>query len=129
MRVILTRSCLLLALVVLALGTGRTVLAQEACDKEATAQEVTAPVEAVVVSMQQDRFNPEVLTVAAGTAVTWSNDEADPTNAHNVISLIHGIESPYIYPGEVWSYTFDVPGEYDYFCDLHEGMFAKVIVE
>jgi plastocyanin len=128
MRVILTRSCLLLMLV-LALGTGRTVLAQEAGEEEAAPQEVTAPVEAVVVSMQQDRFLPEVLTVAAGTAVTWSNDEPDPTNAHNVISLTHGIESPYIYPGEVWSYTFDVPGEYDYFCDLHEGMYGKVIVQ
>jgi len=123
MRVILTRAGLMLVLV-LALSGGRTVLAQEAEEEGAT-----APVEPVVVSMRQDRFNPEVLTVAAGTTVTWSNDEPDPANAHNVISLSHGIESPYIYPGEIWSYTFAAPSEYDYFCDLHEGMYGKVIVQ
>lgn len=122
MRVILTRAGVLLVFV-LAIGTGRIVLAQEEGEEGAT-----APAEPVVVSMREDRFQPEVLTIAAGATVTWSNDESDLTDAHNVISLRYGIESPIISPGELWSYTFSDPGEYDYFCDLHEGMYGKVIV-
>jgi plastocyanin len=124
MRVILTRVAVLSLLVIVA-ATGQGVLAQEAEGGEPAA----ATQDAVVVDMVQDQFTPDVIVIPAGTTVTWTNSEEDPNNSHNVISLADGIESPLIYPGESWSYTFVTPGTINYFCDLHEGMLGQVIVE
>ena len=86
--------------------------------------------QAAAVSLQGDRFLPDVIVVAAGTTVTWTNDEADPTNGHNITSAQGNLlASPIIYTGTSWSFTFDTPGEYAYYCDLHEGMMATVIVQ
>lgn len=126
MRVLLARMVLFVLVALAAAGSTSVRAEDEQCD----AMPAAAPDEAaVVVRMHLDRFDPDVLTIPAGTTVTWTNEEPDRTNAHNVISLAHGIESPLIYPGESWSFTFTTPGTYAYFCDLHEGMLGTIIVE
>lgn len=72
-------------------------------------------------------YSVNVLTVAAGTTVTWTND--DPGMMHTVTAVDGSFDSGFLEEGDSWSYTFDEPGEYEYFCAPHPWMRAKVIVE
>lgn len=72
------------------------------------------------------RFDPPVITVKAGTTVTWHNGDHF---THSVRLLDgSGIEKVAA-PGESVSITFDKPGEYEYDCSFHpRDMRGKVIV-
>jgi plastocyanin len=86
---------------------------------------------AVTVSMVNNLFVPNVVTVPAGTTVTWVSNE-DPTGTdvtHDVIADDYAWSSPYIDPGQSYSRTFDTPGTYNYLCDLHSNMVGTVIVQ
>jgi plastocyanin len=97
---------------------------------------------ATVEMNDQNKFVPESITVKKGTAVTWKNVGAmihnvqtdpagviDKANAQ-VPSGATPFASPMIEAGKTWSYTFDVVGEYRYFCLPHQalGMVGKVTV-
>jgi plastocyanin len=86
----------------------------------------------VVVSMINNVFAPNQITVAAGTTVKWVNNE-DPNGSdvtHDVMADDYtSWSSSYIDPGGSYSYTFAAPGTYNYLCDLHSGMVATVIVQ
>lgn len=71
-------------------------------------------------------YSVNVLTVKAGTTVTWTNDDA---MIHTVSAVDGSFDSGYMNQGDTWSYTFDTPGEFEYFCLPHPWMRAKVIVE
>ena len=72
------------------------------------------------------RFDPPVITVKAGTTVTWHNGDHF---THSVRLLDgSGIEKVAA-PGESVSITFNDPGEYEYDCSFHpRDMRGKVIV-
>ena len=72
-------------------------------------------------------FSPAVLTVPAGAKVTWTNHDDIP---HTVTSaatprLFH---SGPLDTGDSFSFVFDAPGEYKYFCALHPHMQGTVVV-
>lgn len=69
-------------------------------------------------------FTPPVISVEAGTTVTWTSTSG---TAHNAV-FAEGDDSPLLDAGESWSRTFPTPGEYPYVCTLHEGMDGRVIV-
>jgi len=76
-------------------------------------------------------FTPTTVTIAAGGHVEWVNDD---TMMHFATSGIaptpDGIfDSGMVNAGESWSYTFDEPGTYDYYCMVHAWMQGTVIVE
>ncbi len=76
-------------------------------------------------------FLPSTLTVPVGTTVTWTNDDSA---AHTVTSgkdvTSDGIfDSSLFLAGKTFSYTFDEPGEYEYFCAVHLWMKGKVTAE
>lgn len=71
-------------------------------------------------------YSVNVLTISVGTTVTWTN--ADPGMAHTVTSVDGSFDSGFLKEGDTWSYTFDQPGEFEYFCLPHPWMRAKVIV-
>src|SRR5512143_1131800 len=71
-------------------------------------------------------FTPAVLTVKAGTSVTWTNRDDIP---HTVREDHGGFKSSALDTGDAYSYTFTSPGEYSYFCSLHPHMTGTVIVE
>jgi plastocyanin len=70
------------------------------------------------------KFEPKVIQVAAGTTVTWTN------NDHFTHSVeMDGHPNHKIGPGETVQITFDTPGEYKYVCTLHpRDMSGTVIV-
>ena len=66
-------------------------------------------------------FPPTTVTIVTGESVTWINDD---TMMHFATSGIaptpDGIfDSGMVNAGESWSYTFDEPGTYDYYCMVH----------
>jgi plastocyanin len=73
-------------------------------------------------------FVPTMLTVAAGTKVVWTNDDADP---HIVTSETDPkvFKSPPLDTGESFAFTFDKPGTYRYFCSLHPHMRGTIVVQ
>lgn len=83
-------------------------------------QEQTASVE-----IKDFIFNPDTITVPAGTTVTWTNRDSGP---HTVTSTSGIFDSGVIDHGESFSYTFQDPGTYGYYCMIHPYMKAKIIV-
>lgn len=79
------------------------------------------------VILEEYLFNPDNLTVKAGTTVNWMNN--DPVD-HTVVSQPDEsvFKSEPFGVGESYSYTFDKPGEYEYYCSLHPQMRGKITV-
>lgn len=76
------------------------------------------------VDIKNYQFQPAEVTLQKGGTVTWTNMDS---MLHDVKS--QGFESPDLKKGEQYSKTFDKPGTYDYFCEIHPGMKGKVIVK
>ncbi len=66
-----------------------------------------------------------VVTVPAGTKVTWINRDEVP---HTVVAKDKSFRSAALDTDDKYSKVFDKPGTYDYFCSIHPYMVAKVIV-
>ena len=64
------------------------------------------------------RFAPEAISVAAGTTVTWTNND---NFTHSVQFLDGGLstEPLQMQPGASTTFTFEAPGTYRYQCHLH----------
>jgi plastocyanin len=94
------------------------------------------------VELRLLQFTPAQLTVKAGTTVTWR--DAEPIT-HTVTSgSVSGVDqSTGLRAGESpdglfderlgsqdasFTYTFTQPGTYSYFCSIHKGMNATVVV-
>ena len=107
--------------VLLALGAAGAFAQQQ----PAPQQQVAATNEAEI-SIQSFQFVPAILTVKAGTAVTWVNHDEEP---HNVVSPNRVFRSKAIDGGEKFTTVFDKPGTYDYLCAVHPHMRGKIIVE
>ena len=71
-------------------------------------------------------FAPGTATVARGTTVTWTNRDDAP---HKIVSTEQKFKSPVLDTGERFSWRFDTPGTYKYFCSLHPRMTGQVVVE
>ena len=78
------------------------------------------------VSIGDDFFNPASLTVTAGTTVTWTNRG---NRGHTVTSDQGTFDSGNLNPGATFSYTFKDTGTFNYHCNFHSGMTAKIIVQ
>ncbi len=97
----------------------------------------------LVVAMNGLEYAPARMTVKVGDTVTWRNLDrmihtmtCDPAKSRDGAGakLPAGAapwDSGDIEGGEYWRRTFDVPGEYIYFCIPHElaGMVATLTVE
>ena len=85
-------------------------------------------------------YYPAHLTVHVGDTVTWIN--SDGSIPHMVTSGWpdsdqigenypggHGFDSDFMSGGASFMHTFDTPGEYDYYCQLHPWMIGSITVE
>ena len=57
------------------------------------------------------------MTVYRGEVVRWTNNSA--TRNHSTTSLTGAWDSGVLAPGQSFSLTFPVAGDYDYRCSLH----------
>jgi Icc protein len=71
-------------------------------------------------------FTPPVLTVKAGTTVTWINTDDVP---HLIVNVQRKFEqSPVLDTDQRFSATLTGRGTYDYFCSLHPTMQGRIVV-
>lgn len=92
-----------------------------------TATATPAP-ESVTVAVGPDgrfRFRPETFEVAVGGRVTWEWE----SNSHNIgvadtpdEASWSGHDETLYDAGHTYSYTFETPGQYDYYCSPHRGI-------
>ena len=79
------------------------------------------------ISISNFSFQPVVLVVKVGTKITWTNHDSTP---HTVTSVDKRFASSSgLDTGDQYSFKFDKPGSYEYFCSLHPMMVGKVIVQ
>lgn len=80
------------------------------------------------VKIDNFSFSPQVLTIAVGTTVTWTNRDDIP---HTVVSTDDpkAFKSKVLDTDEKFSFTFTKPGSYAYFCSVHPKMTGKVTVQ
>ena len=80
----------------------------------------------VAVAIENYAFQPDPITVAAGTTVVWTNrDEV----AHTVVSNDKLFSSPELAENRNFEFTFKKAGTFAYSCSLHPEMKGKVIVK
>ncbi|MGH3763828.1 MAG: cupredoxin domain-containing protein [Pseudonocardiaceae bacterium] len=84
-----------------------------------------APVATNAVAIQNFAFSPAVVTVKAGTTVTWTNQDQDP---HTATAMSGPFRSPTLNKGQSYHYTFTTPGRFEYLCTIHPFMTATVVV-
>ncbi len=79
------------------------------------------------VAIDNFSFTPKVLTVKAGTQVTWINHDDVP---HLIVNVQRRFpQSPVLDTNQKFSYRFRTAGTYDYFCSIHPTMTGRVVVE
>lgn len=89
----------------------------------------SAPDGAAVITIERSRFSTDEIRVAVGTTVVWQNLDG---YAHTVTSTDDApvaFDSSGLAEGDRFEFTFDEPGTYAYFCQIHPTMRAVVIVE
>ena len=79
-----------------------------------------------VVGIDNFTFNPQKLTVKAGTTLTWTNNDDIP---HAIAAVNKQFKSKALDTGDAYSFTFTTPGTYQYFCSLHPHMTGAIVVE
>lgn len=67
------------------------------------------------VTITNFQFSPKSLTVKAGSEVTWEVKEG----THNIIADKGSFESQTLSAGQQFSYKFEKPGTYRYYCSFH----------
>ncbi|MDQ2883475.1 MAG: cupredoxin family copper-binding protein [Actinomycetota bacterium] len=84
-----------------------------------------APVATNAVTISNFAFSPAIVTVKAGTTVTWTNRDQD---AHTATAMSGPFQSPTLNTGDSYHYTFTTPGRFEYLCTIHPFMTATVVV-
>ncbi|HET6959255.1 MAG TPA: metallophosphoesterase [Vicinamibacterales bacterium] len=77
------------------------------------------------IAIDNFSFAPHDTTIPVGAAVTWTNKDDVP---HNIVSTARLFRSPVIDTDGQFTYRFDKPGAYDYYCSLHPKMTGRVVV-
>ncbi len=81
-------------------------------------------------TMQSLKFLPPEIDIETGTTVVWTNkDVVAHTVTHRASAKDQLFSSPYLSPGQTFSYTFDKPGIYAIFCIPHPFMAQTVVVK
>jgi plastocyanin len=70
-------------------------------------------------------FTPATVTVKPGTTVTFENHDDIP---HSVVDVAGKFHSKALDTNDTFQVTFDLPGEYNYYCGLHAHMKGKIVV-
>lgn len=128
-----------------AVAVSALALAATACGGGRDAGPAAAPASpapAATVAVVRLAFDPVELTVPAGTTVTWRSDEpithtvtsGQPTGVDPATGLRSGaradgtFDGPLDTTGATFAFRFADPGTYSYYCTIHRGMNARVLV-
>jgi plastocyanin len=84
-----------------------------------------APATAAVVHIENFTFSSKMLTVKAGTTVTWTNADDIP---HTVVANDGAFRSKVLDTGDSFSFKFTKPGQFGYYCGIHPHMVGTIFV-
>lgn len=90
------------------------------------------PGETAAVEIINFGFEQPDITVSVGTTVTFTNLDTAPhtvTAGTDADPMTDVFDSGLLQQGESFTFTFDEPGTYVYFCDRHPPMEGSVTVE
>ena len=90
-----------------------------------TFQADNAPDEFAATESPAD-YSINELMIPIGTTVTWTNNDANMV--HSVTAVDGSFDSGLLATDETFSYTFAMPGEYEYYCIPHPWMRARIMV-
>jgi plastocyanin len=114
---------IVLAVVCLGAGLARRVSAVRG---NAADERASAAAGAAEVKIDNFSFAPAAMEISAGTTVTWINRDDIP---HTVVSLDKTtFKSKALDTDDKFSYKFEKPGTYEYFCSIHPKMTGDIIV-
>jgi plastocyanin len=85
----------------------------------------STPAAAAAVTIANFAFAPPSLQIAAGTTVTFTNND---TTAHTATADDGSFDTGTIDPGTSAEITFNTPGTYTYKCKFHASMTGTIIV-
>ena len=85
---------------------------------------ITNPPSIVTLEIKSWGFNPDAITIAKGSAATWTNKDGEK---HTVTSS-GNFDSGDIAAGGSWSYTFNSVGTFEYSCKYHPSLTGKITV-
>ncbi|SFK74482.1 cupredoxin domain-containing protein [Methylocapsa palsarum] len=77
------------------------------------------------ITIDNFSFHPDKLSVKAGTTIVFRNRDDIP---HTVASAEGVFRSEALDTDDAFSFTFDKPGVYPFFCSLHPKMTGEIIV-
>ncbi len=95
------------------------------------AQGIAGQTHQVKVLRNTLKLDPKAITIKAGDTVEWSNPDS---RKHNLASIPgSGLTDKLeifsvMEPGDSFSHTFSAPGEYPYFCFIHNKMTGHITV-
>lgn len=116
------------------------VLALSACSSSGGGAPSAAGDSATTVHLKLLQFTPKTLTVKAGTAVDFVNDEVithtvttgtytvGDNNFRSTEMADGKLDKKLDGKGDRTSYTFTTPGTYTYFCSIHKAMQGEIVV-
>ena len=81
--------------------------------------------ETVSVAIRDFAFSPATISVPVGTTVTWTNEDSEQ---HTATSTSGVWDSGILDTGGTFSFTFNTPGSFPYWCALHPSMRGTVVV-
>jgi len=104
---------------------GMLVAATFLLDASTVSSEPSAQEQQANVHISAFLFDPPSVTVNAGESVTWMNTDGVP---HTSTAAAEHRWGGLMYLGEAFTYTFDEPGQYLYFCEMHPAMAGTINV-
>ena len=81
----------------------------------------------VPVDIRNFAYSPDVIEIAAGDTVTWTNQDQVPHTATGEDRDV--LQSGTIAPGASFSQVFPETGEFGYFCEFHPNMSGTIVVQ
>ena len=96
------------------------------CDSRTKAAPSAADTAQYTIAIKDFQFTPRDLKIPVGTRVTWVNQDEEP---HKVAEVNSAFTSQPLDTDGKFTYEFDKPGTFEYFCTLHPRMTGKIVVE
>ena len=77
------------------------------------------------IAVRLFQYQPGRLQIAPGTTVIWTNEDQI---YHSVTEKNAAFDAPLDSKGKKFSFTFNKPGTYTYYCERHEHMRGEIEV-
>ncbi len=110
--------------------TGAALTTAQAATQTPAPVEPTQTPEPITITSEILNFELEDLTIAAGTTITWVNEDSAPhtTTAGAPSALSGEWDSKTMSLASQFSFTFQETGSFPYFCVIHPFMTATITV-